>query len=120
MKEEFIVIPNSKFVDVFNIKIHYKDIGFGKNIFLLIHGFGAGTFSFDPIFENLSRFGRVVALDLPGFGLSKRPPKNLNGINPYSRYGQVEVLKAFIEKLDLKDIVLIGHSMGGSLLKILM
>jgi pimeloyl-ACP methyl ester carboxylesterase len=106
---------DSKFVDVLNIKIHYKDFGTGNITFLLIHGFGAGTFSFDPIMDDLSKYGRVVALDLPGFGLSERPSNNIGGINPYIRSGQVEVLRAFIEKLDLNNIILVGHSMGGSI-----
>jgi pimeloyl-ACP methyl ester carboxylesterase len=106
---------DSKFINVLHIKIHYKDFGRGENTFLLIHGFGAGAFSFENVSKELAKCGRVVALDLPGFGLSERPSNNLNGIDPYSRVGQIEVLKAFIEQLNLNNIILIGHSMGGGI-----
>ncbi|MGC8721139.1 MAG: alpha/beta fold hydrolase [Caldisericaceae bacterium] len=107
---------DSKFIDVLGIRIHYKDFGKGENTFLLIHGFGAGTFTFGNVIREFTKFGRVVVLDLPGFGLSERPSNSENNLfDPYSRVGQVEIVRAFVAKLSLHDIILVGHSMGGGI-----
>jgi pimeloyl-ACP methyl ester carboxylesterase len=106
--------PDSKFINVLCIDIHYKEFGSGENTFLLVHGFGAGVFSFNSVSKELAKYERVVALDLPGFGLSERPKNfTLNGIDSYSRIGQVEVLRTFVGELKLSNIILVGHSMGG-------
>ncbi|MGC9001226.1 alpha/beta fold hydrolase [Caldisericum sp.] len=91
-------------------------MGKGENTFLLIHGFGAGTFTFGNVIREFTKFGRVVVLDLPGFGLSERPSNSENNLfDPYSRVGQVEIVRAFVAKLSLHDIILVGHSMGGGI-----
>ncbi|WP_306056802.1 alpha/beta fold hydrolase [Natronococcus wangiae] len=43
---------------------------------LLLHGIhaGASSYEFEPIIERLAENYRVVAVDLPGFGRSERPP----------------------------------------------
>ncbi len=105
---------DSKFILVNGIKIHYKEYGYGENTYVLVHGFGAGTFSFNNVSRELAKYGRVVALDLPGFGLSQRPTNSINGLDPYSRIGQVEILKGIISELQIDKPVLIGHSMGGA------
>ena len=48
-----------------------------------------------------------IALDLPGYGKSSKPDA------AYTPSYFSEILHQFIEKLELKHIVLIGHSMGG-------
>lgn len=47
------------------------------------------------------------AMDLPGFGASQKPLKDY-GVGDYA-----EIVKGFIEKLDLKNIIIVGHSFGG-------
>ncbi len=49
----------------------------------------------------------IYALDLPGFGQSPAP-KEAWGVSDYA-----QIVKDFIEKLELKKVVLIGHSFGG-------
>ena len=49
----------------------------------------------------------IYALDLPGFGGSQVPPQSF-GVGEYA-----QIVKGFIEKLQLKNITLIGHSFGG-------
>jgi pimeloyl-ACP methyl ester carboxylesterase len=50
---------------------------------------------------------RSYVLDLPGFGKSPTPA-SVWTIGDYA-----EVVKGFIEKLELKNIILVGHSFGG-------
>ena len=107
--------PDSKFIDIDGVNIHYKTYGNGDRVFLLIHGFGASTFSFRYVVEPLSKLGKVVVFDLTGFGLSERPERSKFNPNPYSRNGQVEITRRLIETLNLDNIILVGHSMGGTI-----
>lgn len=72
---------------------------------VILHGWGHSAALWNPIAENLSRFGAVETWDLPGFG--DEPLVSAEwGIADYA---------AWVEKKigDAKDIVLIGHSFGG-------
>jgi len=42
-------------------------------VFILLHGFGANTFSYRFVTEPLSAYGDVIAYDRPGFGFTQRP-----------------------------------------------
>ncbi len=64
---------DSRFIEVNNITVHYKDMGRGERTFLLLHGFGASAFSWREVMEPLSGHGRVAAFDRPAFGLTERP-----------------------------------------------
>lgn len=66
---------DSKFIYVRGIWLHYKTYGHGKQLFLLLHGFGSSTFTWDLVAPTLAQLGTVVSYDRPGFGLSQRPLK---------------------------------------------
>ncbi|MGB9750206.1 MAG: alpha/beta fold hydrolase [Caldisericia bacterium] len=106
---------DSKFIKIENFNLHYKEYGDKERVILLIHGFAANTFSFREIVKPLSNYGRVIAIDIPGFGLTERPKKSSLNFNPYSRDGQVEVIKMFLDKLNIKKVIILGHSMGGAI-----
>lgn len=58
-----------------------------------------------PLFE----WARFVRLELPGFGEAR-----LEGpVRPLSLQARGELVARFMEALDLRDVVLVGHSMGG-------
>ena len=52
----------------------------------------------------------VVALDIPGFGLSAKPADR-----DYSNQNQAQAVVDFIRELGLESVVIGGHSMGGAL-----
>ncbi len=56
--------------------------------------------------EQVSKFN-CIAIDFPGFGKSQLPSKPF-GIAEYAK-----IVELFIEKLELKNVTLIGHSFGG-------
>ena len=62
--------PDSKFVEVNGLSVHYKEMGAGETTFILLHGFGASLFSWRDVMEPLSAYGRVIAYDRPAFGLT--------------------------------------------------
>lgn len=89
--------------------IHFVERGHGPAL-LLVHGFGASTFSFREQIGPFSERYRVIALDLPGFGYSDRPA----GLD-LSQSAQAERLREFLERMGIERAVVLGHSMGGDI-----
>lgn len=72
--------------------------------FVLVHGMGSNYF--EGLSEALAPYGRVIAMDLPGFGDASEPEISL----PMSGMGKV--LVDFVELEGLSSAILVGHSMG--------
>ncbi len=87
--------------------LHVNVCGNGPAI-LLIHGFGANTFTWSKIVSPLARQHKVITLDLKGFGRSKKPRDSR-----YTLRDQAAAVVDVIENLDLNCLTVIGHSMGG-------
>lgn len=101
----------SKFQDVLDSKMHYIDEG-NKNsehTFLLLHGNPTSSYLWRNIIPYLEPLGRVVAPDLIGMGKSGKPDIG------YTLKDHITYLDAFIEKLGLKDIVLVIQDWGSGL-----
>jgi pimeloyl-ACP methyl ester carboxylesterase len=84
--------------------------GSGEPTFLLIHGFGDGGFIWNDFSPRLTPLGRVIAIDLRGHGDSDWDAR--------SRYGAAAHLTDVmfvVNSLDLRNVVLIGHSLGGEI-----
>jgi pimeloyl-ACP methyl ester carboxylesterase len=90
-------------------ELAYIDEGKGPSTLVFIHGLG----SFIPAWEHnivqLKKHFRCLALDLPGHGNSVR------GDHPFSIYYYAEVVASFVQQLKLKNVILVGHSMGGQI-----
>ena len=80
--------------------------GCGDLTFVLVHGIGMGRTVFTGLAELLAEHGRVIAIDLPGYGEAPEPPRTL------TMERQADVVAAFLRAHDIQDPVLIGHSMG--------
>jgi pimeloyl-ACP methyl ester carboxylesterase len=99
----------SRYVEAAGLKLHYLDYGTpGRPSMLCVHGGAAHAHWFDFVAPALSADYHVRALDLRGHGDSQaaEPPS-------YRYQDYASDLAAAIEKLDLRDFVLVGHSMGG-------
>lgn len=77
-----------------------------EQAFVLVHGLGVSSLYFRELAEALLPHGRVVALDLPGFGKTDKPDTTLR-LGHYAG-----VVAESIRHLGLENLVLIGHSMG--------
>src|SRR5688572_30556556 len=92
-----------------DIHISYMDEGKGDSTILFIHGLA----NYAPVWQyqlaELSKTNRCIAIDLPGNGFSSR------GEYPYTMFFYAECVVRFIEKMELKQVVLTGHSMGGQI-----
>ncbi|MDR7128118.1 pimeloyl-ACP methyl ester carboxylesterase [Algoriphagus sp. 4150] len=91
-----------------NVKLHVTDIGEGRPI-VLIHGWPLSDAMYEYQYQYLGRKGfRVIGITLRGFGKSDKP---------YGRYDFdvfSDDIKTVLEKLEIKDAVLGGFSMGGA------
>ncbi len=111
----------AEFVEVNGLDVHVErqsytgDCGCDAPLILLMHGFGASTFSWRDVIEPLGGYGEVVAYDRPAFGFTERPTE-WTGTNPYGFAGNFEILDALISEFgDGREVVLVGHSAGGQL-----
>lgn len=95
-----------KFFEYKTGKIHYSDRGKGE-VIVLIHGYLETSEVWNSFAEKLSDNFRIISVDLPGHGKS-------------DNYGEVltmefiaALIKNLLERLDIKKVFLIGHSLGG-------
>jgi pimeloyl-ACP methyl ester carboxylesterase len=91
------------------VRLYYEETGKGSPV-LLIHGFGASTFTWRHIAPELAKTHRVIAVDLKGFGQSDKPFDSR-----YSVFDQAALLAQLIEDKDLHNLTLVGHSFGGGI-----
>lgn len=87
--------------------LHYVECGAGRPM-VLVHGFLGSTVNFHTVMERLAPHVRAVALDLPGFGYSDRPPDI-----DLSHTATAELLCAALDRLGIERTTVLGHSMGG-------
>src|SRR5687767_13749634 len=97
-------------IDIGGLKLHYIDYGTkGKPPMLCVHGGAAHTHWFDFVAPGFTADYHVRSLDLRGHGDSDPvdPPQYL-----YSDYAAD--IDKFVKAIDLREFVLMGHSMGGT------
>jgi len=101
----------SRFVAAGGLRLHYLDYGTaGRTPMLCLHGGGAHAHWFDPVAAGFSADYHMLALDQRGHGDSAWTDPAAYGYEYF-----VSDLGEIIEALDLRDLVLIGHSMGGNI-----
>lgn len=89
--------------------INYEVEGEGSPI-ILLHGWLTNLESMRPLTTNLVKNFKVYLVDVVGFGKSDLPEEPLNS-NDFA-----EFLKEFMEKLEIENPILIGHSNGGRII----
>lgn len=86
--------------------INYEVAGEGKPV-ILLHGWLASLETMAPLAKSLAKNFKVYSVDIIGFGKSDLPDEPLN-TNDFGDF-----LKEFIDKLEIENPILIGHSNGG-------
>lgn len=92
-------------IEVIGVQLHYVEVGYGDPI-LFLHGVPTSSYIWRNIFPYLAELGRCIAPDLVGFGASGKPSIR------YSINDHIKFINAFIEKLKLKNIILVMHGWG--------
>jgi pimeloyl-ACP methyl ester carboxylesterase len=91
------------------VEVYYRESGNSNNPNLFfIHGFLGSSYDWIEMIRFYDDNYHVIAIDLPGFGASE---KSLN--YNYSRENQADTVIELIKSLQLEDVTLVGHSMGG-------
>lgn len=98
---------SSNYVDVNGLKVHYLSAGQGDPI-VLIHGFPTSSHLWRNVMPILAESRRVIAIDLPGYGLSDKPLDI-----KYNFFFFEKVLEGFLDALDIQTTALAVHDLGG-------
>lgn len=94
--------------DLPRLRLHYVEVGEGRPI-LFLHGNPTSSYLWRNILPAAARHGRAIAIDLMGHGLSDKP----NVAYTFSEHAAV--VRAAVEALELRDVVLVVHDWGGPL-----
>ncbi len=93
-------------VRVEGAEVHWAEAGDGPPL-VLIHGLCDSHRTWSLVTPALARRRRVIALDLPGHGLSSRPDAS------YALEWHARVVGGWLEALGLEQVDVVGHSFGG-------
>lgn len=92
------------------LAIHYRMEGIGEPTLVFVHGWSCDGSYWDPQREYFAPRYRIVTIDLAGHGASE------TGRGKWTMAAFAEDVRAVVEELELADVVLIGHSMSGSVI----
>ncbi|MDQ3929381.1 MAG: alpha/beta fold hydrolase [Chloroflexota bacterium] len=102
-------IDLNRYVDVSGTRVRYMEAGRGHTgaALLLVHGYNGSCDYWHPrTLAGLAAERHVIALDLPGNGLSGK-------LREHTLDAYVDFIPAFLDSLGLDTVDLLGHSMGG-------
>lgn len=90
-----------------DLSIHYEESGAGLPL-LFLHGLAGSKQCWRRVSDQLPGY-RCLALDLKGHGDSSKPAAGAYRVSDHAR-----VVLGALRYWDLRDVVLIGHSLGGA------
>jgi pimeloyl-ACP methyl ester carboxylesterase len=101
----------NKQIVIGNLLISYNETageGGSAKTLLFLHGWRSDREVWAKIVSQLSAVScQLIAMDLPGFGQSQVPSRPM-AVGDYAN-----IVAEFIKKLELKNVVIVGHSFGG-------
>ena len=112
LPKESVSLPYSymdmeKFITAAGCALRIRERGEGDSVIVLLHGYLASIEVWEGFIPLLSPPCRVVAIDLPGHGLSEVK----GGVHTMEFLA--DVVRGVLERLKIGRCVLVGHSMGG-------
>jgi pimeloyl-ACP methyl ester carboxylesterase len=109
MSNDAPIFPIKKVLLQAGLEIAYSDSEKGKTTLMFVHGLASNQKGWQKNIPELSRDFRCISLDLPGYGLSSSGPF------PKSMEFLAQAVALFAMKMELKKVILVGHSMGGQI-----
>lgn len=110
MLEEDYEKPNSRYLEIDGVKMHYTIEGKGPPV-LLLHGELSSLHTWDAWVPLLRESLTVVRVDIPGFGLSE----SFQDDDKYTPEYVVEFLDKARKKFGYDKLNVVGSSLGGML-----
>jgi len=101
--------PESGFMAYDGMQVHYRKTGKGPAL-ILLHGVASSLHTWEGWHKELSNDFTVISLDVPGFGLTGRNPKD-----DYSVKMNMAMLDKLLNELDIDSCFMAGNSYGGFL-----
>ncbi len=89
-------------------QVHYRQTGAGEPL-VLLHQVPSSSAAFEPIMTRIAHRFHVIALDLPGFGMSDPPPQACQ-ISDYA-----ERIFAALQSMGIKRFSVFGHHTGAAI-----
>ena len=97
----------SAFVESNGVKLHYLDWGGQGKTLVFLAGLGHNAHIFDDLAPRFTARFRVLAMTRRGFGLSDKPASG------YDVDTRVADVLGFLNALQLRRVILVGHSIAG-------
>lgn len=102
----FAADGGSQYAKLDGARVHYKSYGKGSDALVLVHGWTCNLDNWRDQITDLSKRNRVIALDLPGHGLSDKPQI------AYTMDLFANAIDAVMRDAKVERAVVAGHSMG--------
>ncbi|HKP28452.1 MAG TPA: alpha/beta fold hydrolase [Gemmatimonadales bacterium] len=101
-------LHESQWLSAGDAKVRAVNAGTGEPTLVLIHGFGDHLMTWRAVFDRLAEHHKVIAFDLPGFGVSEKPAGR------YTLDAMTDRVRGFLSAVP-GPLILVGHSMGGEI-----
>lgn len=99
--------PELKRIEAAGLTLAYRELGNGPPV-LLLHGWPTSSWLWREVMVPIAVHNRAIALDLPGFGGSDKPPDQHYGFGFFA-----EVLDRFLDALGIDGVAIGVHDLGG-------
>ncbi|MFL6561127.1 MAG: 2-succinyl-6-hydroxy-2,4-cyclohexadiene-1-carboxylate synthase, partial [Bacillus sp. (in: firmicutes)] len=93
------------------VRYHVEVYGDGHVPLILLHGFTGDSSTWNPFYDSWGKHSKVIVPDIIGHGKTDSP----SGLNRYQIETVAADLKGILDTMDVKQIDLLGYSMGGRL-----
>lgn len=99
----------ASWIQVGELRLRALRAGHGDTTLVFLHGYGESLMAWRLLLDRFTARYTVLAVDLPGHGLSDRPD------GPYDYPALVERLGRLLDQETRGPVIMVGHSMGGQL-----
>lgn len=89
------------------INLDYELIENNKPVVVLLHGWGMNKECFEKLVPLINNNQKILSLDFFGFGKSSEPR------DYFDTYEYAYYVFILLKKLEINDVILVGHSFGG-------
>jgi len=101
------------FAEIGDVRLFYTDEGSGEPALLFVHGYTCDSHDWSWQLPHFVQKHRVIGVDLRGHGRSTAPAAG------YAVADFARDLAGLLDKLDVRPVIAVGHSLGGAVVSAL-